>query len=180
MQFNVSGLLKGPIGDIREYDLEERVVGLEHLTESAHLIAPISGHVQLMRTRSGILVTATLRTRVEMVCSRCLEPAYHTIEFTVEEEFYPTVEVYTGASIHWQEYTDDTALLIDAQHILDLTEVVRQDLIISLPMQPLCSPECQGLCPRCGANLNEGPHVCEVEEIDPRWAALAQLLEEHG
>ncbi len=177
MQFNVSGLLKGPIGDIREYDLEERVVGLEHLTESASVVAPISGHVQLMRTRSGILVTASLRTRVEMVCSRCLEPAFCDLEIAVEEEFFPTVEVYTGAAIHWQDFTDDEALLIDAQHILDMTEVVRQDLIVSLPMQPLCSPDCKGLCPHCGANLNEGPHTCEVEEIDPRWAVLAQLLE---
>lgn len=175
MQFNVSGLLKGPIGDIREYDLEERVAALEHLTEGADLVAPIAGHVRLMRTRSGILVTGTLHTRVAMVCSRCLEPAYYDLDIRVEEEFFPTVEVYTGAAIHWQEYTDDEALLITPQHILDITEVVRQDLIISLPMQPLCSPECQGLCPRCGANLNEGPHMCEVEEIDPRWAALAQL-----
>jgi len=114
-----------------------------------------------MRTRSGILVTATLHTRVETVCSRCLEPAFHDLDIILEEEFFPTVEVYTGAAIHWQEYTDDEAVLM------------------SLPMQPLCSPTCQGLCPRCGANLNEGPHICEVEEIDPRWAALAQFkLEE--
>ncbi len=179
MQFNVSGLLKGPVGDIREYDIEERVASLQHLTEDTDLVAPISGHVQLMRTRSGILVTATLHTRVETVCSRCLEPAFHDLDITVEEEFFPTVEVYTGAAIHWQEYTDDEAVLISEQHILDMTEVVRQDLIISLPMQPLCSPTCQGLCPHCGANLNEGPHICEVEEIDPRWAALAQFkLEE--
>ncbi len=170
MQFNVSGLLKGPVGDFREYDFEERV--LEHLTEDADLITPISGHVRLMRTQAGILVKGTVHTRVQMTCSRCLAPAYYDLDVAIEEEYYPTVEVYTGASLHWQEWTDDTAVLIDAQHILDITEVVRQDLIISLPMQPLCSEDCKGLCPVCGANLNEGPHECESEEIDPRWAAL--------
>ncbi len=170
MQFNVSGLLKGPVGDTREYDFEERV--LEHLTEDTELVRPISGHVQLMRTQNGILVTGTVHTRAEMVCSRCLEPAYYDLDIHIEEEYYPTVEVYTGAALPWREFTDDEALLIDAQHILDITEVVRQDLIISLPMKPLCSENCKGLCPVCGANLNEGPHECEEEEIDPRWAAL--------
>ncbi len=161
MQFNVSGLLKGPVGDFREYDFEERV--LEHLTEDADLVQPISGHVRLTRTQAGILVKGTVHTRVQMTCSRCLAPAFYEME------------VYTGASLPWQEWTDDTALLIDAQHILDITEVVRQDLIISLPMQPLCSEDCKGLCPVCGANLNEGPHECEHEDIDPRWAALLEF-----
>ena len=173
MQFNVSGLLKGPIGATREYDFEERV--LEHLTDDAQLTVPISGHVQLMRTQQGILVTGLVHTRAKMVCSRCLEPAYYNLDIHIEEEYYPTVEVYTGAALPWQEMTDDEALLIDAQHILDITEVVRQDLIIALPMQPLCSLDCKGLCPVCGANLNEGHHECHSEEVDPRWAVLAQL-----
>ncbi len=175
MQFNVSSLLKGPVGATKEYDFEERVRALQHLTDDAEVVDPIAGHVQLLRTQSGILVTGTVHTRVEMVCSRCLAPAHYDLHVHVEEEFFPTVEVYTGAAIHWEEYTDDEALLIDAQHILDLTEVVRQDLIISLPMQPLCFDGCKGLCPVCGQNLNEGACQCQVEDIDPRWAALAQL-----
>ncbi len=173
MQFNVSGLLKGPIGAIREYDFEERV--LQHLTDEADLIQPLLGHVRLMRTREGILAIGRVHTRAQMVCSRCLAPAYYDLDIDVEEEFYPTVEVYTGAILPWQEMTDDRALLIDARHILDMTEVVRQDLIISLPMQPLCSEDCKGLCPVCGANLNDGPHECHTEEFDPRWETLARL-----
>lgn len=173
MQFNVAGLLKGPVGATREYDLEEHV--LHHLTEDAELIRPVTGHVQLMRTQNGILVTGTLHTRVALTCSRCLEPAYYDLDVEVSEEFFPTVEVFTGASIDWERYTDDEALLIDAQHILDITEVVRQDLILALPMQPLCREDCQGLCPVCGQNLNEGACTCEREVVDPRWAVLAQL-----
>ncbi len=173
MQFNVASLLKGPVGAIKEYDLEEHV--LRHLTEEAELVRPITGHVQFMRTQAGILVTGTLHTRVLTTCSRCLEPAYYNLSVDIEEEFYPTVEVFTGAAIDWQQYTDDEALLIDAQHILDMTEVVRQDLIVALPMQPLCHEDCKGLCPVCGQNLNEGACTCERDAIDPRWAALAQL-----
>ncbi len=173
MQFNVAGLLKGPVGATREYDLEERA--WQHLTEEAKLVQPISGHVQLMRTQNGILVTGTLRTRVALMCSRCLEPAHYDLVIEVEEEFFPTVEVYTGAVLEWQQYTDDEALLIDAQHILDMSEVVRQDLIIALPMQPLCDEACKGLCPTCGQNLNQGTCSCEQDAIDPRWAALAHL-----
>lgn len=174
MQFNVSGLLKGPIGSIREYDFEEWA--LEELTEEAHLTRPLTGHVQLMRTRAGILVTGTVHTQVEMVCSRCLTTVREDLDITVEEEFIPTVEVNTGAVMDWRDLTDDEALLISTQHILDITEVVRQDLIVTLPMQPLCRPDCKGLCPVCGQNLNEGTCHCQVEDIDPRWAVLASLI----
>jgi uncharacterized protein len=51
-------------------------------------------------------------------------------------------------------------------------------LLLSVPMQALCQPDCKGLCPTCGADWNEGPCDCPSEEVDPRWAGLADLLKE--
>jgi len=173
MQFNASGLLKGPIGAIREYDIEEWA--LEDLAPDAHLVQPLTGHVRLMRTGSGVLVVGHVQTQAEMMCSRCLTPIYVGLDVSLEEEFVPTVEVNTGAALAWEDLTDDEAVLISGQHIVDIAEVVRQNLLLALPMQPLCRANCKGLCPECGQNLNEGSCGCDVKEIDPRWAVLAQM-----
>ena len=59
---------------------------------------------------------------------------------------------------------------------LDLGPEVREDFLLSIPMHAVCRPDCKGLCPQCGANWNEGPCDCREEQIDPRLAVLAQLL----
>ena len=61
---------------------------------------------------------------------------------------------------------------------LDLSEAVREEVILAVNPYVVCDPECQGLCPTCGANLNEGACDCTDEEIDPRWSALRDLKSE--
>jgi uncharacterized protein len=70
----------------------------------------------------------------------------------------------------------DDLTISDDVH-LDLTPVVREDFLLSIPMHALCQPDCKGLCPQCGANWNEGPCDCRDEQIDPRMQVLAQLLQ---
>jgi uncharacterized protein len=98
-----------------------------------------------------------------------------TVKLNFEEEFQATVDVQTGRPV--DERPDHDAFLIDSNHILDLTEAVRQYREASLEMQPLCRPECKGLCPRCGRDLNEGDCGCDSTEVDGRLAGLAALLE---
>jgi uncharacterized protein len=97
--------------------------------------------------------------------------------FAIEEEFTPTIDIVTGAKLPLSG-EEEVATRIDAHHILDLTEVIRQDLLLALPMYPVCRSKCKGLCPHCGQNWNEGACECSLEEIDPRLAVLRQLLEE--
>jgi uncharacterized protein len=74
------------------------------------------------------------------------------------------------------EASDEDAFLIDQNHLLDLTEAVRQYREASVIMQPLCRPDCRGLCPRCGRDLNAGDCGCSLGPADARWAALSSLL----
>jgi uncharacterized protein len=83
------------------------------------------------------------------------------------------VDASTGESLALP--ADSDAFLIDSHQVLDLTEAVRQYRLTAEPMQPLCKPDCLGLCPHCGYNLNEGPCGCPRQETDARWAALAEL-----
>lgn len=171
MKFNVAQLLRSPVGTRREFELDEDIYDLDH---DVRPVEPLTGNVRFTRTASGVLATGRLHTVVEIECRRCLVAFATPVDFDLEEEFLPSVDVTTGVKLP----TEDTeeALLIDERHMLDLTEVVRQYLILYREQYPLCSETCAGLCPVCGKNLNEGPCGCQDASEDPRWAALRQLL----
>ncbi|MCC7355817.1 MAG: DUF177 domain-containing protein [Anaerolineae bacterium] len=171
MQYNVAQLLKEPIGSTRSYPVHADIADLD---PELPVIRPLTGEVRFLRTQSGVLVEGDLSTEVGLACSRCQEPLTARLELEIEEEYRPTIDVLTGRRLAMEE--EDRALWIDAHHILDLTEVVRQGLFILLPMHPLCRPECKGLCPVCGQNWNEGPCDCAERESDPRWSLLKELL----
>lgn len=170
--FNVAQLLKEPIGATRDYDVVAPMRDLvpEEVTDAT----PLRGHVHLLRTDRGILVEGQLRGNVVVPCSRCLADVTAPVTVQVEDIFQPTVDVVRGTFIQVDE--DDTALLINEQHILDLSEVLRQSLLLAVPMQPLCRPDCAGLCPTCGQDLNEGACECDSAGTDLRWADLGSLL----
>jgi uncharacterized protein len=138
----------------------------------------VEGTLSLLRTKSGILARATLRLRYHDVCSRCVTPTEVPLELRIEEEYQPTVDILTGAAAPRPE--DPSAFLIDEHHVLDLTEAVRQYRVLAAPMQPLCRPDCAGLCSVCGQNLNESPCACPREEYDRRWSALAKLAQQES
>jgi uncharacterized protein len=99
------------------------------------------------------------------------------LRFALEEEFRPTIDIHTGASLPLTA-DDEIATRIDAHHEIDLSEVIRQDLLLAIPPSPICRSKCAGLCATCGKNLNEGPCNCQRAEIDPRMEKLQELLNE--
>jgi uncharacterized protein len=172
LSYNVAALLKSESGAQRTYDVEADITGIE---QDLVLTKPLTGKVRLLRTDSGILATGRLHTEACVPCRRCLEPLSVGIDIELEEEFRPSIDIFTGSAIAPADGEDDSAR-IDDRHILDLTEVVRQNLLLAMPTSPLCRPDCRGLCPTCGANLNEEPCSCQREEEDPRLAVLRDLL----
>jgi len=171
MRFNVAQLLREPVGSTRKYHLAEDI---QDLDEEIKLTHPIEGTIKLVHSTEGVLLSGQLHTEVELTCGRCLESFSTAIDFTLEEEFRPTIDISTGAKLPSVD-GEDEATLIDSQHIIDLLEVMRQDILLALPPRPLCRPDCAGLCSQCGQNLNEGPCTCEQPLGDPRWEALRTL-----
>jgi uncharacterized protein len=169
MRFNVAQLIKGPTGASRRYDLSEEI---GHLDPALEPLCPLEGVVTLMRTSQGVLVTGTLRTKVRAECRRCLEPFPADAQLDLEEEFLPVARIGNAPVDDVPPEERDDALLIDGDHMLDLSEVVRQGLWLALPSEGVCRPDCAGLCPRCGGNRNLGECQCNAESTDPRWAAL--------
>ena len=173
MQINVAQLLKWPVGTTRIHPIEtDKPLQLDD--ESALTLT--GGRVRLDRIDGGILARGDAEGSLELECSRCLEPfiAHPRIHF--EEEFVPSIEVHSGTPLPPPD--DDLAFVIDANHILDLEEALRQNIIATLPMQPVCRADCAGLCPVCGANRNLTPCDCaaDQEEENRPFAALRGLL----
>ena len=169
MQINVSQLLQESTGATRDYQINE-IIDITSDNQNR----PVNGECHLLRTQRSILVKCSFSTDMDLACSRCLNSFKHTLKLNFEEEYFPTVDVVTGAAMPLPE--DAGNFTIDAHHVIDLTEATRQYTLLSIPMKPLCSSQCAGLCQKCGHNLNEGPCDCPKQEIDPRWSELTKLL----
>jgi uncharacterized protein len=169
IQINVSQFLKSPVGTERSYRISEDVAVAE-----SNL--PVQGEVSLTRSDRGILVKGVLSTETELTCSRCLKQFTCPLTLNIEEEYFPSVDPFTGAALPLPD--EPGAFTIGPDNVLDLSEAIRQYALLSIPMKPLCREDCAGLCPTCGADLNEAPCGCPAKSIDLRWAKLIRLKQQ--
>ncbi|HLZ26060.1 MAG TPA: DUF177 domain-containing protein [Chloroflexota bacterium] len=166
---NVSQLLLASLGTVREFDFSEP---LADALGELHLRGPVRGHAKLTRTPDGILVHSEHAGIASLECARCLEEALTSFEGVFDEEFLPGIDIRTGLPLHVPG--QDEQPLIDEHHELDLDEVLRQSILTSLPLRPLCSATCPGLCAFCGQRL-EGPHQPHPEELRDDDEASASI-----
>ncbi|MEO7000884.1 MAG: DUF177 domain-containing protein [Ktedonobacterales bacterium] len=173
MIYNVSQLMKAAPGTTLDVDLDDSD-DLNLQEGEAELAGPVTGHVRLHRTNQGIFADGTVTTAVTLNCDRCLSDFVTPLTFPVREEFYPTIDVTTGAPL--QTAHGEDAFPIDSRHELDLREAIRQNLVLALSARALCREDCEGLCQQCGQNLNEGDCDCPPEPTDERFGVLRALL----
>jgi DUF177 domain-containing protein len=177
MIYNVAQLLKSAPGTTLDVDLDNEDE-LDLREGEADLAGPVTGRLRLHRTNQGIYVDGMVSAPIRLQCTRCLRDFTETLEFPLREEFYPTIDVTSGVPVSGPHDAD--AFAINRHHEVDLREPIRQALVLALPMKPLHSEDCAGLCPRCGKDLNEGPCGCSPEESDNRFAALQGLFDGNG
>lgn len=142
---------------------------------SAHeyeIEGPIAVEVSVYRAGTDIFFEGTLHASARAVCARCAE------EFDIQVQ-HPFRFVLAPKSIGMGEETDlrteDLEFSLYEGEEIDLGPLVREQLLLSLPMRPLCREDCRGLCPHCGINLNRATCECKEERLDPRFAALRTL-----
>ncbi|MDR5683947.1 MAG: DUF177 domain-containing protein [Armatimonadota bacterium] len=132
--------------------------------------AVVEGHVELRGVGRRVYVTGRARAEAELVCSRCLRTFTGAIDATVEEIFDPGLP--QGDAV----WTDGGLLVMPAPYAeVDVTELVRQHLVLAVPYAPLCRADCAGLCPVCGADRNVTGCGCRTELADARWRALESI-----
>ncbi len=171
MIYNVAQLMKAQVGASVDNDIAEENVQLD---EDLKIVSPITGHVRMRRVNQGLLVDGWVDLTLELSCARCLKLFEQPMHLDFEERFYPTIDVFTGAPLPPIE--EDEVFPIDEHHEVDLTEAIRQNVLLAIPTMPLCQEDCAGLCPQCGKDLNTGPCECQPE-VDYRLSALKVLLD---
>jgi uncharacterized protein len=168
MQIDVSQLCKEPIGSTRQYQINETIdVG------DGDGSYEVQGGIKLVRTDRGMLGKGTLHTEVEVTCSRCLSFFSCPLTLNIEEEYFPTTDIISGASVPLPE--EPGYFTINERYVLDLDEAIRQYIMLAIPMKRLCRGDCAGICLTCGHNLNQGPCGCLPQEVDPRWSEMNRL-----
>jgi uncharacterized protein len=140
--------------------------------------APLELDLRLESVMEGVLVTGTARASAKGECVRCLEPLDHEVDADFQEMFsYPDADD-RGRVI--AEPGDDAEDDEDRQYIedglIDLEPLLRDAVVLALPMQPVCQDDCQGLCSECGARLTDDPDH-HHDAVDIRWAALQGLAD---
>jgi uncharacterized protein len=130
--------------------------------------ATVRGRVTRMGSR--MLLNASVSGTMSVECSRCVD----TFDMPLETDV--TIVFHRG-QVPRDVDEDDLVLLTDSDESgYDILPRVREAVILELPIRFLCSEDCKGLCPQCGANLNRGPCDCRRLEVDPRWTPLRKLL----
>jgi uncharacterized protein len=135
--------------------------------------------LRLESVMEGVLVTGTAVGTMSGECGRCLDPVQSPVSVELQELYrYPEQDNVRGrgaaAKAAAEDAADDqTPMLVD--DLIDLEPVLRDALVLELPMTPLCSEDCLGLCVDCGERLADLPENHSHDAVDPRWAALAEL-----
>jgi uncharacterized protein len=158
---NISDLLDRP-GARRRERVDGRLAGpITVVDSSLRTELPVAVDALLEWVSDGLLVTGTVEGAWEGPCRRCLGPVQDTLRTEVQELFESNPR--EGESYRLEHDR------------VDLEPLAREALVLDLPLAPLCQEDCRGLCPTCGADLNQGDCDCPPAEPDSRWAALDVL-----
>jgi uncharacterized protein len=164
-----------------EFD-EEFQPGSIDLGSEATQVSPLksSGRATLIPEHDGrgsvlndIRVVGKLATKLQIACARCLEAVPYTVDRSFELLFRPQ-SVNVGPDEQEMQDKDSEIAFYEGDGV-ELKDILREQILLAVPIKTVCREECKGLCPHCGKNLNTGECQCEQDTADPRWDALKDL-----
>lgn len=134
---------------------------------------PVEADLSLTKTGVGVAARGSFRAVVDLACSRCLELFTLTLAESFDVQYLPSQALAAEDEAELSGAELDVVPLVADR--IDVGSLLRENILLSLPTQPVCREACRGLCPRCGASLNVGPCGCPPEWPDPRLHVLAKL-----
>ena len=171
-RLNVTSLLLEPVGSTRDIRVSLPRLVLDDDLVATNVVAP----ARLTRLKGQILVSAEVTGSVQLECAACLALYDQPVQESFAESFHQTVDVRTGSDLTkprerllTESEEEEPGFVIDESHEIDLTEALRQWIVLSIPMQPTCGPDCPGPLLRSTDTDQMG---------DDRFAALARLLDD--
>ena len=154
-----------------DFSLAPETIDLEG--ESVRLIAPVGVKGTLKKSIVTITVIGQISAAAELECTRCLLPVKNNLEILFNAEFVSAEDFTKAKEAELQE--QDLDITVYENDKIDVTELVREQILLNLPEQLFCDNDCRGLCEKCGANRNLLDCNCIETELDPRWSALKNL-----
>ena len=142
--------------------------------DAYRIVVPVYLDFDIQKDKEKFRLIGTVRTELELACSRCLEAFRLPVDTPFDLRFLPASELAEEDEREVQDEDLDTSYYRDDK--IDLNELLREQFYLVLPMKPLCRDNCKGLCPQCGTNWNTGACTCTAEWEDPRLAALKGLV----
>jgi uncharacterized protein len=175
VKINVAPLLRQRVGAQADYQLTESPIDPHGenagLTEAG--ATSIDAEIVATHTNPGAYLEGDARATISEVCSRCVRSIETPVESHFAEQYYSTIDVVSGDA---NDAPPPDAKRIGSDFKIDLTPLLREELILATPLAPLCTPDCKGLCLVCGRDLNEDPHDHDAS-VDERWSKLSKLKE---
>jgi uncharacterized protein len=160
LRFNFGYLLDAGLGSIGKMEIDYPSVWLD----DDFSLEPMTGKFQATRTSNGLYLQGILHSFYPAECVRCLDDANVPIDIELDDLFF-----FRGTAPEGEfEIKDDGSI--------DLTPLVRELSVLSVPIQTFCRDNCAGLCPTCGINWNDDTCDCDNDNIDPRLAILKTMM----
>ena len=156
-----------------QYDKVYQPEAFGRAEEGFRIAAPVSLTFDIDKDKQQFRLAGTVKTTLELPCSRCLEPFIWPIDAQFDLRYQPHT-LNTGEGEREIE-EDDLSTAFYENDEIDLGQLMREQFYLSLPMKPLCRDDCQGLCAVCGTNLNRAACDCKGGWEDPRFAALRRF-----
>ena len=154
------------------YDIDEPAI----VDDTIVCTEPIRGRIDFINTGRLIVATGQFSTSVQFECGRCLITFTTPVSSVIDEQFeIPDPEGLADEEEVHDLQLEELAEPLLVENIFDLTELIRQGLILAAPIRPLCSEACKGICPMCGQNLNEAQCDCDSKAESSPLAKLAEL-----
>ena len=146
--------------------------------EEYRVKTPVALRLMIHQDHDRYRLVGTVKTQLELDCSRCLEPFALLVDRGFDLRFLPStlVEAEKDEDDEAEVEDDDVSITYYRDEQIDLIELLREQFYLALPMKPLCSPACQGICPQCGTNRNLASCDCNPQMEDPRMAGLKTLI----
>ncbi len=165
--------MKIEVFEIPEEGLNIEVEEIPKL-EDIKIIKPFKAVMRVEKKVNEVFIKGIVNGEVELQCSRCLKDYIMPIKTIFEITYHP-VEILNKEELV-ELKKDEMEVDFYREGLIDTEDIIRDQILLNIPMKPLCSENCKGLCPVCGIDLNEFKCQCEKKEIDPRFAVLQSLL----
>jgi uncharacterized protein len=148
---------------------------LDFSSENVKQAGTLSWAATAERAGNEIRIAGSLKTDVDLTCSRCLENARYEITKPFDLFFRQRDESMFDEDDEIELSEEDTRTAFFTGAKLAIGDVLREQLLLALPMKPLCRVDCKGLCPSCGTNLNVNSCQCAKEQFSPHMDTLLEI-----